>query len=217
MGAPTQTSQLVIVEQRLSPDRIKTYRRACQGDLDRGLALYRWNLRIAAAFWTILSGVEVIVRNAMDEQLTWLAAKRGSRPWFEELSGLFIPSTLDDIAKARRRAALPTGERQWRVITELSFGFWRYILAVRYDRTLWTPCLHRAFPHMKGRRRKVYDAMSRLLVLRNEIAHNQPIFQKDLAALHDEALRVVGWVCPISRDWLAMDSEVPLVLSQRPA
>ncbi len=37
-------------------------------------------------------------------------------------------------------------DRHDRLVAELSFGFWRYLLSSRYHASLWVPDLHRAFP-----------------------------------------------------------------------
>jgi hypothetical protein len=40
-----------------------------------------------------------------------------------------------------------------KVVAELTFGFWRYILAGTYQATLWSPALRHAFPHLRTRDR----------------------------------------------------------------
>lgn len=44
-------------------------------------------------------------------------------------------------------------------------------------------------------RRDVYDAMKNLNILRNRIAHHEPIHIRPLLALHQVALTLAGWVC----------------------
>ncbi|WP_440311559.1 hypothetical protein [Leucobacter chromiireducens] len=34
------------------------------------------------------------------------------------------------------------------MIAELNLGFWRFLLAKRYEETLWTGTLRHAFPHL---------------------------------------------------------------------
>ena len=40
-------------------------------------------------------------------------------------------------------------EMPGRVVAQLTLGFWRYLLASRYGRTLWLPCLRQAFPGLR--------------------------------------------------------------------
>jgi len=55
--------------------------------------------------------------------------------------------------------------------------------------------------------------MRSLHLLRNRIAHHEPIYNRPLANLHEQALTVAGWVCPVTRQWMADRSRVPALLS----
>jgi hypothetical protein len=61
-------------------------------------------------------------------------------------------------------------------------------------------------------RRDVHDAIRDLHVLRNRIAHHEPIHNRPLEMLHDQALMVAEWVCPVTRRWIAARSRVPELL-----
>jgi hypothetical protein len=61
-------------------------------------------------------------------------------------------------------------------------------------------------------RRDVHDAMRDLQLLRNRIAHHEPIHNRPLRTLHDQALAVADWVCPVTRRWIAARSRVPGLL-----
>lgn len=67
----------------------------------------------------------------------------------------------------------PTSDGQ--VISELSFGFRRFLLARRYQGQLW-PDLATGFPHTPSRRRQlVEDPVVRLHEFRNRLAHHQRV------------------------------------------
>lgn len=51
-----------------------------------------------------------------------------------------------------------------------------------------------------------------LHVLRNRIAHHEPIHNRPLIELHELALTTAGWVCPVTRQWIADRSRVPALL-----
>jgi hypothetical protein len=206
-----------LLERRLSPERIAPYRRASGGDLGRALALYEWNAEVAAAFWAVLGHVEVVVRNAMHEQLTaWSLAQFGEPRWYLDPGRVLTPEARSDITGARHRATSHgQQETPGRVVAELSLGFWRYLLAVRYERSLWRTCLWQAWPG-RGLRRDVHDQLARLHVLRNRIAHHEPIHNRPLPALHAAALTVAGWICPDTRGWISANSQVAAVLAGRP-
>ncbi len=62
----------------------------------------------------------------------------------------YLRAANGDFAQAVRRrvAQLRRGETPGRVIAELNLGFWRFLLAKRYEETLWTGTLRHAFPHL---------------------------------------------------------------------
>ena len=64
----------------------------------------------------------------------------------------------------------------------------------------------------RGMRRDVHDAMQELHLLRNRIAHHEPIYNRPLGRLHDLALTTAGWICPVTRQWMAGRSGVPELL-----
>jgi hypothetical protein len=95
-------------------------------------------------------------------------------------------------------------------------GFWRYLLASRYERTLWRTSLYRAFPG-QGRRRAIYTKLAALHLLRNRVAHHEPVHNRPLERLHADVLLLAGWICPTTRTWMAKHSTVQPVLGTRPA
>jgi hypothetical protein len=168
----------------------------------------------------VLGDVEIVLRNAMHEQLTaWSAQLHGTVAWYHDAGNVFNARTIDDIATARRRV-VDSGRRETpgRVISELPLGFWRYLLANRYERSLWLPCLRQAFPGLAGRgmRRDVDEAVRDLHTLRNRVAHHEPIHNRQLAYLHQRALTVAGWICQTSQEWIAGRSAVPVAIAHRP-
>lgn len=216
VGSVTTTS-LAAVARRLTDERLARYRTAASGDLDRALRLYEWDVRLSAAFWVILAHAEVVVRNAMHEQLTrWSAERHGEPRWYLDPGGVLTPGTQALIADARarlRRYGRP--ETPGRVVAELHLGFWRFLLSAPYERVLWRTCLWRAFPG-NGRRRDVHDAMTELHVLRNRIAHHEPIYHRPLWTVHETALTLAGWICPDTRRWIARQSSVRTLLGAKP-
>src|SRR5262245_43140838 len=167
----------------------------------------------------MLQGVEVLLRNALHDQMTrWHAANEWPGMWFGDPAGLLERRCLDDIEEARRRLRrLGRPATPGRIVAELGFGFWRYLLTARYEQTLWTPALRHAFPGLRPtRRRTLADRVERIHYLRNRIAHHEPIHGRDLALDHADALAVVEAICPHARAWLGHTSLVPGTLAGRP-
>lgn len=210
-------AELATLEQRLSAERLTSYHQAVGGDLGRAVALYEWNADASAAFWSTLGHLEILVRNAMHDELTAWSSRRYREPrWYLDPARILNAETARDVATARRRAtAHGRAETPGRVVAELSLGFWRFLLAARYERTLWRTVLFRAFPG-QGLRRRVHSGMADLHMLRNRIAHHEPVHNRPLAELHAGALTIAGWICPTSRAWIDGRSAVPAVLTQRP-
>lgn len=213
------TYDLRVVRQRLSPQRFARYE-ALAGDLAGAARLYEWNMRASAEFHRLLHGVEVILRNALHDRMSE-RHREGGLPgtWFDDPLGLLEARAHEDIAAARDRI-----ERQRRVVTpdrlvsELSFGFWRYLLASRYETQLWTPTLRHAFPHLRTRRRSdVARPVERLHHLRNRIAHHEPIYPRRLDLDERDALAVVAAICGDSRNWLEDVGSVSAILAARPS
>ena len=209
--------ELLTLERRISSERLAPYRAAAGDDLARALRRYERNTELSAAFWAVLSDLEIVVRNAMHERLVvWSLASFGQPDWYRDRGRIFTAQTFSDINVARRHAlANGRAESAGRIIAELPFGFWRFLLSSRYERSLWLPCLRDAFPGIRGRgmRRDVHDAMRDLHLLRNRIAHHEPIHNRPLGELHAVALTTAGWICPTARDWIAARSRVPALLA----
>lgn len=120
--------------------------------------------------------LEVVLRNALGTQL---AAHHGTLAghWYDDPLGVLSDLAHEDIAAARRRVRkLWRPETPGRVVAELSFGFWKFLLAKRYEATLWTGYLRHAFPNLQPQSRAVvYRSLDELHTVRNRIAHHEPV------------------------------------------
>lgn len=205
----------LVLQRRLTAERLAPYVRAA-GTVPAALRLHRWNTAISAAFFEDLANLEVVLRNALDERLqAWHLAQHGNGDWWDDPGGVLEPQRHEDVAaaKVRVKKTLTHG----RVLAELTFGFWRFLLSGRYEATLWTPVLRHAFPHLKpASRRMVGEPAERLNRLRNRIAHHEPIHGMALAALHADVLAVAAMICPVTEDWIRRTSRVQATLALRP-
>jgi len=216
---PTNPVDLAAVRQRLTAGRLRPYDASVGGCPRASLTLYEWNTRMSAAFFVPLQGFEVVLRNALSDALcAWHASRSLAGEWYDDPANIFGSESRENIEQAKRRIlrrgrVLDPG----RVVTELSLGFWRHLLGARYEQDLWTPALRHAFPGLRPqRRRDVADPVSRLHLLRNRIAHHEPIHDGDLAADYRGLLFVASAICPRTRAWIERTSAVPVVLNQRP-
>ncbi|MFE3995020.1 hypothetical protein ACFXPW_25485 [Streptomyces goshikiensis] len=214
-AAPSASKDVI---ELISPDRLNPYLAACGGDPETALRLYRWNGELAAAFFEPLGHLEIMLRNALDARLVQRQQRR-NRPseWYDDRSVPLTPKARADIAEAHRRArrdgvATPRGK----IIAELSFGFWRFLLVRQYRSSLW-PDLAGAFPHAQNRAiTTVEDPIKRLHKFRNRIAHHEGIWHLPLAARRDDIQTVLGFIAPDAASWVAETSRIDDVLIRRP-
>lgn len=136
-------------------------------------------MRASAAVLTTTGMVEVLVRNALDEQLKgWARDRHRGRSWFD--AAPLGQQGRNDVVRARerasRRARIP--EVHGKVVAELSLGLWRYLVASRYLTSMWIPASHAAFPHgahdLRRRRSDNETRLQRLMFVRNRAAHHEP-------------------------------------------
>ena len=211
---------LTEIETALSHERLRPYLDAARGDRARALRLYLWNTAVSAAFYGPLQGLEVVLRNAIHRHLS----KRYGSAWYGNLD-----AGLDRGASERIRQALSELVRDGsttdapRLVSTLSFGFWVSLLGsggrlesgrkANYEMTLWRPALRQVFAHCATLTRKqAHGPLNALRILRNRIAHHEPIFARNLTADHARILEVMGWISPGIRTWTAHHSRLPALL-----
>ncbi|GAA1880408.1 hypothetical protein GCM10009687_55860 [Asanoa iriomotensis] len=106
------------------------------------------------------------------------------------------------------------------VVAALPFGFWVGLVSAgrgrNYETMLWRPAIHRAFPHYRGPRPPVHQRLETLRLLRNRIAHHEPIHSRHLAADYGSLLSVAGWLSPAFEGWIKSTSRIPALLAGRP-
>jgi hypothetical protein len=200
--------RLEALKRSISPERLTHYMAEAANDLEAAIRLYQLNARLSAALYGPLQGLEVTVRNAMNDQL---CATFGDT-WHDLTVIRLEPRQRADVQDAVREAEEVDADGKTptmgAVIAELRFAFWVGILGPRSENELWRKALYRAFPHRpKGvERKRIHGALNSLRRLRNRIAHHARILHRDLVADHELILEVTGWACPVTRDWIASHS-----------
>lgn len=196
---PLAARALEEIEGTLSTPRLSKYLRVTQGRRQAALRLYVLNTRVGAALFADLHYVEIALRNRFDAQL----ATRYGPQWFDDpaFRSLINSGTEKLIGKARANAAkfwpreilLPPGK----VIAELTFGFWQALTERRLEHTLWVPYLHKAFLPRKAPKRVDFNhRLETLRLLRNRVAHHEPVFHLDLKQASTLVFDVARSLCP---------------------
>jgi len=190
----------------LSPARFATYEAvaaAAGRSQEDAVILYSWNAHVSGALLTPIHICEVAIRNAVSEALT--AVYGPHWPWDRNFENS-LP-----VAKGngyQQRNDLITTRNRYRttdrVVVELKFVFWEKMFTSRHDPRIWDihlfsifPNLPRAQPVAVHRLRLAAD-LEAVRLLRNRIAHHEPIFKRNLSA---ELLKVQNLVearCQVS-------------------
>lgn len=186
------------LELALSPERLGSYVNLAGGSRAKAVSIYERNTALSEALYGVVQGLEIALRNAIHRQLS-----TGLAPmWFdvaplEDYQSAMVIEAKHELLKDGR-ALTPSG-----LVAELGFGFWTALLQSRYEKSLWVPHLHKAFPHATNKNRAdIHDQLMAIRKLRNRIAHHEPIVKMDLPGFYSKALAALGWICPTSSAWV---------------
>ncbi len=209
-GVVVDAGSFIGLEGLLGEARFARYLNRYGGDRVLALRLYTWNLAASSALWGPINVIEVAVRNAIHGRLI---ERTGRGDWWNDAHVHLCRSEEAAIDSAiatlvRRGTSAPTSDQ---VVAATSFGLWVGLTGAgiardrRYDyeTTLWQPRLQHAFPHRGERRRKLIHAkLDRIRVLRNRIAHHEPIYRSPLGSLHRDMLEIGGMIHPDARGYI---------------
>jgi hypothetical protein len=180
------------IGEALSDARFAPYLAECGGDAVAAWRLYMWNIGISVAFYPLLHFVEIALRNALHRELS---ARFGRSDWWSVAPLNEHGQRL--VKQAQEKVSAPRSPQNAdNLVTKLTFGFCVSLVSRAYDRTLWVPTLHRAFPHYCGRRDALHAELKEVLGLRNHVMHHEPIHQCDLKADHDIIYRLFDYMSP---------------------
>ena len=178
-------------------------------------------MEASASIMSLTSMTEVVVRNALDRALSsWAARKSAGSDWFDIAP--LDQQGKKDVVKARDRATLngKRPERHGKVVAELTLGFWRFLIEMKYFTQLWVPATHSAFSggpaDLRDRQRAVKDPLQRLTLVRSRAAHHERIHRRDLLKDLEAGVQLAGWVLPDAGAWPRAKSSVERVAATKP-
>jgi hypothetical protein len=205
------------ISEALGKERLARYLHATSGDVGDALRLYVWNAALSAAFFEVLGDVEVIVRQAIHREFSeWHQSHGLPGEWYDNAHGFLTEAAVNDIRIAKSRLSLKRSEiTPANVINELTFGFWRFLLAKHYQTTLWPALMTRVFPSIAHSDfRKLRDRIARLHQLRNLIAHHQPIYWRHLDRDFNDCRTTLRLISPECETWTIGHTRVLTLLGQ---
>ncbi|MDH3050081.1 hypothetical protein QEN42_09365, partial [Gordonia alkanivorans] len=205
----------------LTATRLAPYLLESQGDEALALELYAWNAAMAAACMETLAYVEVMLRNAVDRELS-IHAREATRkiPWFmipsiTGASQASITRSIDE-TRARLRGLSEHRDSRDQIIAGLSFGFWPQLFGPKHE-DLWRAALNRALPGADRNLRKSVSAkLDRIRPFRNRLAHHDSLLTQDIMFHLQEMLTLVEWINPDARRWVEAHERVSAVYKKRP-
>ena len=192
----------------VSNARFEPFLVACNFDFDLAWSLYEWNARIASALFECFHHTEVLLRNAMIEQLKVIHPL--DYPWQQEM-----PTVVEAAKKRRQRETKIASPDS--IISELTLGFWLNLLSKSPENDeLWRTHLFRAFPDSPGTRSVVHKAVSDMHRLRNRCAHQDSLLDFDPGIELKKLLSLVEWIDLDARKWLENIERVSDIATTRP-
>lgn len=208
-------------EQAVSKPRLARYLTAYGGDWKRGRKLYLANLRISQRLYAVTSVFEVALRNAVDEHYKYqFMNTTGSHEWLKtqiSLSGFLSTPTLAKGGYQSREnvkkviTSLKTYYTHDKVVSELSFEFWKYMFAAKEFAAAGSSLLRIFVSRPRGvNHTDVYNRLDAINRLRNRVAHHQPVcFDKTGNVSLTDTLQAYSYMLEILT-WLGYDAKILL-------
>ena len=118
------------------------------------------------------------------------------------------------LERALTRASLSDRDT---VVSAIAFDYWSNLFRVEYA-DIWRTKANVAFPGLeRGQgRRKIQQLSMAINILRNRIAHHEPILDANVPDLHSKMIRLTRLRCPITSEWMRHYSTVGTVMRSRP-
>ncbi len=203
------------LELALSAERFQFYLQRAGSSRLRAIRLYERNTALSESLYGVGQATEVALRNAIHRILSDAV----SPMWFYRID--LHENQLDKVNRAKfdleqnRKSVTPGA-----LVAELRLGFWTSLISTRYENLLWRPHLHKAFPNAwderpdgvggisrtKKKRPDIFLQLERIRILRNRIAHHEPIIKLDLPRSYFETVQALHWVCSVSSLWVKSTS-----------
>ena len=207
------------VRMALSPGRTSTYLDALKQKpphLGLALDLYVWNAKLGAALMSPISVCEVVIRNAVSDALTLRYGPQW--PWSTSFH-----SSLNDRGKKALEDARNGETATGKVIAEFSFGFWENMFVTSFDYEIWNSYLNVVLPNLpagntvRSSRGHMRQELEKLRLLRNRIAHHEPILTINAAVHLQRVEKLVGYRCFHTAAWVVQTNSVAALIGTKPS
>ena len=205
----------------LSQARFARYLASATGDEASAMALYEWNTLMAQSLYVYLQCWEITFRNKLDAFQRW---KYGPAWPYDE------KRAVRSLTRDEKRRLGETKQRQSQqrkqttvstdaIVADLSAGFWVALLSSAYRVPYsWQYNLGRVFPNDTALDRETAHTLSsKILKLRNRIAHHEPIYDFPLSQTYTELQRLLFAMCMDTDQFARSNCTFLTVAQNRPA
>ena len=166
----------------------------------RALELYTLNTRLSESLYVALQILEVALRNRIDTVM----AKKFGQGWLQDDNALLIDRQKDQREGAVRELKGARKEASnGRLVAALPFSFWTSMFNSEYE-TLWQQGLHKIGRKQDGKglvRKDVSKKLTPIRILRNRVAHHEPILHWNLSKHHENMIQLCEWFSPEAAQW----------------
>lgn len=188
------------LESVLSNERFNRYISWSGDDRQAALELYTLNTKISESLYTPLQSLEITLRN----RIYTVMAEKFNPEWINDEKHLRLERQISQLENARtdlaeKRKEIAPGQ----LVATLSFSYWTSMFNAEYE-TLWQQGLHKIAkkPDGKGLRRKDFTRpMTKIRLIRNRIAHHEPILNWNLLKHNDNIIKITEWLSPDAAKW----------------
>lgn len=222
--------------------RLEPYLLETNGNEQNALKLYAWHLRLTSAVQEMLGVAEVVLRNAIDKELTiWNKAENGKASWLlEDPARPLLSLTNGKRQQALENAVKAAGRRDNThprhqatvthddVLANIMFGMWKDLMPNhgpdasednrpnRNRKRMWDEAISKAFPFISDPDgQETYWRVVRLHLLRNRVSHMESLLSTDLKDRVSDMNQLVQSIDPYVADWFTGINRISDVMKER--
>lgn len=183
------------LEKAISKDRLSHYSTLFKTK-DKKIIIQKYllNVELSKALYLPIQNLEITFRNNLHRVLS---QKLENEFWFDDEN--FLNHRLKiKIDEARKKIHKNKEQTTGRIISELSFGFWTYLLGTDYEQKIWNRYIKLIFPNIpknRATRKKLSGQINTIRNLRNKVFHFDTIIDiKNLFEIHKQILEFIYWL-----------------------
>ena len=170
-------------EKALSTPRIGKYKKACNGDKNKALILYRYNIKLCQKFYGVLGVLEVVLRNAINEH--YKVHLRDNDWLLTQSQSGFLVNYQDIILKERSKLIQNHKYTHDKLVASLSLGVWTFLFSRNCYKNSGKTLLQIFPKRTHGLNQKdIYADLDKIRMFRNRIAHHEPLCFDTLGAIN---------------------------------